>query len=344
MVDIIDPTSYPDWNDHIKELDGCSIFYSSNWAKILKESYGYRPLYFSFFENDKIVGLAPFFEVNSLLTGKRGVALPFTDFCDLIANEEETLNQLLEAFTDYGAKNKWKYYELRGGKAYMNQAVKPSSVLLEHTFTLNGSDDDLFASVKGITRRNINRAVRENVTNKISKSRDSLQEFYKLNCLTRKRHGLPPQPRKFFKNFYEHILAKDQGFLVKSYFRNEVIACGVFMHFGQKSIYKYSASNFAFKKLRANYSFLWEGIKELNRLGSTSVSFGRTEPSNKGLREFKTSWNPKEEEVFYYKYDFKERNFVEILDKVKGPHNLIFRNMPNPLLRLAGDLAYKHMA
>jgi len=33
-------------------------------------------------------------------------------------------------------------------------------------------------------------------------------EYYRLHCLTRKRHGLPPQPTGFFQKIQEHIIAK----------------------------------------------------------------------------------------------------------------------------------------
>jgi len=42
-------------------------------------------------------------------------------------------------------------------------------------------------------------------------SREAMEEFFRLNCLTRKRHGLPPQPAVFFKKIYEHIISPKYG-------------------------------------------------------------------------------------------------------------------------------------
>ena len=45
---------------------------------------------------------------------------------------------------------------------------------------------------------NIKKALKEGVEVQLHNSFESVKSFFKLNCMTRKRHGLPPQPFKFF--------------------------------------------------------------------------------------------------------------------------------------------------
>jgi len=69
--------------------------------------------------------------------------------------------------------------------------------------------------------------------------------------------------------------------------------------------------------------------------------FGRTEPENQGLLQFKRGWDAIEEGLSYYKYDLKNGRFRS---ENSGPRSSyrVFKMMPDPLLRLAGNLLYRH--
>ena len=71
------------------------------------------------------------------------------------------------------------------------------------------------------------------LTAKISRSKRSLAAFCRLNCLTRKTHGLPPQPDSFFDNIHKNIIAEDKGFICLGYYDDKVIA-GVVIYYRQQ--------------------------------------------------------------------------------------------------------------
>ena len=60
----------------------------------------------------------------------------------------------------------------------------------------------------------------------VSQSAEAMQEFYKLQCLTRKRHGLPPQPLHFFLNIHRHILSQNMGMIVLARHQGQPVAAG----------------------------------------------------------------------------------------------------------------------
>ena len=100
--DIVNPLQLPDWDSLVLATGKASFFHSSAWAGVLCESYGYKPLYFCSFENGHLSFLMPFMEVNSLFTGKRGVSLPFTDFCDTITPNGEAFRAAVDEVKKYG--------------------------------------------------------------------------------------------------------------------------------------------------------------------------------------------------------------------------------------------------
>lgn len=338
---IVDPTKHPGWDDLILSNRKYSFFHSSAWAKVLSDSYGYRPLFFTLFHDERLLSLIPVMEVKSILTGRRGVSLPFSDYCVPIIHEKRHFENILNDIIKYGTKRRWKYVELRGGNEFLD-TISPASWFYWHTLDLGRDADTIFRGFKGSTRRNIKKAIRENVQVHISHSLDSVREFYRLNAITRKHHGLPPQPFFFFKNVHKHIISRGKGFVVLASFGGRNIAEAVYFHFGRKAIYKYGASERSFQNKRPNNLVMWEAIKWYSEKGFESFSFGRTEPENNGLLQFKRGWGTREKVVRYYKYDLRKDSFVVDHSKPET-FSPIFRKMPVPLLNLLGSMLYRHV-
>jgi len=284
----------------------------------------------------------PIMELKSFLTGKRGVSLPFTDFCDPILNDGVNPQDLLNSINEYGEKAGWKYVEFRGGNKLFPFSL-PSCTYLGHTIDLAKDEGQIFSGLRDSTRRNIKKAVKEGVKVQISQSLDSVQEFCRLNSISRKDHGLPPQPYYFFKKVYEHILANNFGFIVLGSFEGKAVAGEVYFQLKEKAVYKYGASDKTFQHLRANNLVMWEGIRECIRRGCTILSLGRTDLNHEGLLQFKRGWGATEQQINYYRYDLKKGSFVLGSSKVSGFHNKIFRNIPIPLLNRLGSILYKHV-
>jgi hypothetical protein len=340
-IQIIDPTKYPGWDDLILSHPDYSFFHSSAWAEVLFKSYGYIPLYFTVLEDGRLLALLPFMEVNSFLTGRRGVCLPFTDYCPPAIDGEVSFEEIFNFALDYGKKNTWRTLELRGVQENLN--VETSEVYLGHTLFLEKGEQSLYKGLRDSTKRNIKKAKAEGVEVRISDQPESIDQFYSLNSVTRKRHGLPSQPFFFFKNVLQLVIKKGHGFVVLGLYEGKAIAASVFFHLGKKAVYKYGASDLTYQHLRANNLVMWEAIKRYAQDGYKSLCFGRTEPENQGLIQFKSGWGTTEQQINYYRYDFKKEAFVSGISKVTGFHNKIFRRMPNPLLKTIGSVLYKHV-
>ena len=96
MFDIIDPLTTVNYDEMLLSTPGASFFHTSAWARVLVESYRYKPVYFAQISNDRISTLVPMMDVRSVLTGKRGVSLPFTDYCEPITPANGDYTELLE--------------------------------------------------------------------------------------------------------------------------------------------------------------------------------------------------------------------------------------------------------
>ena len=342
VVQIINPLKEKLWRDFVDSNHSSSVFHSMQWAKVLKDTYGYHPLYFSMIENSKIKIALPLMEVSSIFTGKRGVSLPFTDECHPIIADGYDINPMLDHLYDYGKKNNWRYIEFRGGDSIFASQV-PSAVCYTHTLGLNSNPEETFSSFKSNTKRNIKKAKKIGLKISICNDRKGMLGFQNLNDITRKHHGLPPQPNVFFSKIYDHIISRQTGNLFMAFYENKPISAAIFLNHKDQVIYKYGASSRHYLHLRPNNLVMWEAIKWYGQNGYKIFSFGRTELENTGLRRFKQGWGTKEEKLKYYKYDIKHNSFIKQPSKLKTSYNF-FGIMPLPVLRLIGNLVYRHVA
>lgn len=338
-IEVLNPCSQEDWNEEIFRTPGGSFFSTANWAEVLEKSYSYEPVYLTIRKQAALKALLPVMEVDSYLTGKRGVSLPFSDYCEPIVTDAAQFHELFTAALALGKKRRWRYLELRGGGDFFN---KPESSEWHYTHSLdleNIGTDSFSAS----TRRNIRKAENQNLDITFSTSPDSLQAFCRLNALTRRHHGLPPQPRRFFQCVRDHILLRNLGFIVLATLRGTAIAANVYFTFGDEIVYKYGASDRTLQHLRANNLVMWEAIRWGRDHGYRSLCLGRTEPGNDGLRRFKMEWGAQERIIRYYRYDLQNDTFTKTPWIVRPLHKQVFSNLPIPILNLMGRLLYRHM-
>jgi hypothetical protein len=339
----INPLQYPNWNELVTSLPNFSFFHGAAWAKVLVETYGYAPNYFVTKETNNLRSLLPLMEVDSWLTGRRGIALPFTDDCEPLCPDADSFKKLFYNAIAFGKTRGWKYLECRGGRNFFEE-VPASLSFYGHSLDLASSEEQLFGQLESSTRRAIRKAEKDGVTVEISQSLEAMENFYSLQCKTCKKHGLPPQPFSFFSNIYKYILSQNSGIVAVASWRKTPIAASVYFHLGDKAIYKYGASDEKFQHLRGSNLVMWEAIKWYLQRGAKKLHLGRTSMANQGLRRFKLGWGASEEIIEYFKYDFRKKNFVADNDETFGWHNRIFQSLPNFASRIAGKMLYRHWA
>lgn len=341
--DFVDPRSIDAWDGLLLSSGDNAFFHTATWASVLSESYGFKPLYLICKSGKRFDLVMPMMEVRSLLTGSRGVSLPFTDHCAPFISREGLVEIARAKFLEYGKMARWRFIEWRDGGT-IPCGTPAHETYFKHLISLEKHEHELFSCLKESNRRNIRKAVREGVSVTIGRSRESLEAFYRLNCLTRRRHGLPPQPIRFFRKVHEHILAEEKGIVAIASHANRPLSASVFFFFGREAIFKYGASDLARQEIRPGNLLMWEAILWLRSHGFASLDLGRTEPENQGLLRYKRTWGAIEGKVDYHKYSFRSGGFTSA-SRRPWPNFLrnLFAKTPLSILRLFGGLAYRHI-
>lgn len=342
-LEVVDPTRFPGWDERLACHPDATVFHTSAWARLLLETYAYLPKYFTFIEQDRLVGLLPFMEIRSWITGTRGVSLPFTDASAPILPAgfgfEEAMAQVIALAESRG----WRTVEIRGRIPEMEN-LPASAEYLSHDLDLTGGESLLFSRYRPNVHRNIRKAEREGISVSEDNTAEGLREFYQLNCLTRREHGLPPQPIRFFEHLKEYVLEKELGFLMMARHKKKAIAGAIFLLFGGKAVFKYGASDRRYQEFRANNLVFRDAIRHLCGKGVRTLSFGRTDMFHEGLRQFKLSWGTTTSMLRYVKYDVRSKSYLGGTPTHQPTSwKRTMSKLPIPVLRIIGNVAYRHI-
>ena len=108
-------------------------------------------------------------------------------------------------------------------------------------------------------------------------------------------------------------------------------------------MYKFGASDLRYQHFYPNYLLFWHAVQWLCRHDYTELCFGRTDPGNTGLMQFKDGWGTSRSQIAYYRYDLKTASFVQNSHGVVEMSSTIWKKMPLTLLQWAGAVLYKHL-
>jgi CelD/BcsL family acetyltransferase involved in cellulose biosynthesis len=339
----VNPIAQPDWDAMVAKHPHGSFFHSAAWASVLADTYGYAPNYFVVRESGEFRALLPLMEVDSWLTGRRGVSLPFTDECEPLFADEDSFKNLVSSALAMGRARGWKYLELRGGRKCIAEA--PASLAFHsHTLDLTGDEETIFGRVDASVRRAIRKAEKEGVRVEFSEGIEAVRDFYSLFCRTRKKHGLPPQPFAFFENIHRHVISQKLGTVALARHEGVAVAGAVYFNLGGKAIYKFGASDESSQHLRGNNLVMWEAIRHHARMGCRTMDLGRTSLGNEGLRRFKLGWGAREKQTEYMKFDLRRNGFLKDKDESSGWHTGCFKVMPVWASKMVGATLYRHWA
>ncbi|MFN0127094.1 MAG: lipid II:glycine glycyltransferase FemX [Verrucomicrobiales bacterium] len=338
----VDPLAGEDWDRCVAGHPEAGPFHSSAWARVLARTYGHRPCYLRFHRAGLTVALMPLMDVASRLTGRRGVSLPFADACDLLLFAPVSARLILDVLQRLGVERGWRHVELRGSGG-VPDSVATSASFVTHDLDLQQGIDALWDGFEPAVQRAVRKAERDGVTVELRDDRTAMEAFIRLHARTRRRHGLPPQPDRFFHAILEEIIEPGAGTIALAHQSGSPVAAAVFFASGARALYKFGASDERAQSCRANNLAMWHGMRWAIRHGATSLSFGRTAIEQDGLRRFKCGWGAAESSLNYFTVTLPEAWWSGPRERRPGLASVVFSHLPLAVNRLLGAAIYPHL-
>ncbi|MGH9543536.1 MAG: GNAT family N-acetyltransferase [Terriglobales bacterium] len=337
----LNPLRDPRWRDLLTRHPDASVFHTPEWLETLHRTYGYKPVAYTTAPAGAPLGDGLVCcHVRSWITGHRLVSVPFSDHCQPLLGSPAAWDAILTA----AVGDKGQFLEvrpLRPGVAAPPRGVwDPVRCYVHHTVDLSPPPEALLRSFdESCVRRRVRRAQRAQLDIRAGRSPELIQAFFALHAATRRRHGLPPQPLRWFANLAA-CCGKQLCYYV-AFYQGRPIAAIVTLLFRQTLTYKYGASDAAFHQLGAMPFLLWQAIQEGKRQGATCLDLGRSEADNPGLLRFKDNWNGRRQQLIYYRFPEKGESMWASA-WAKGATSILLKTLPVFLLAAIGDLAYRH--
>jgi len=164
----LDPLQDPRWPDFLERHPSASVFHSRGWLAALRGTYGYEPIaYTTSPPGSELANGLVFCRVDSWMTGRRLVSLPFSDHTEPLADSERELQYLLEFLQRVLRRENWKYIEIRPLQKVVGDSpgFAKSCAFYSHRMDLRPPIDLLFRRLhKSCVQRKIRRAEREALT------------------------------------------------------------------------------------------------------------------------------------------------------------------------------------
>ncbi len=341
-VHLLNPLSDTRWDDLVARHRKASIFHERGWLQALAHTYGYEPLVLTgALEGQPLTSGIVLCRVASWITGTRLVSLPFADHCEPLVDD---LDESLE-FTNWLRtecdRQRWKYIELRSlssgedlgchwpnGQSYYFHRLDLAPALAQ---IFQGFHRDSI-------QRRIKRAEREQLSYEVGRTDELVDEFYRLLLRTRRRHGLLPQPRAWFRNLVAYMGDSVQVRLARK--NGLAIAAMLTLRHRSSVVYKYGCSDERFHHLAGMPFLFWRLIEESKAKAAEEIDFGRSGIDNVGLVTFKERFGTTRKLLTYFRYPQTEKRAIPWGLR---PMRHILSVLPDAVLPVAGGILYKHM-
>jgi hypothetical protein len=339
----LDPLSDPRWSTLVATHPQASVFHTREWLAALQDSYDYRPLVLTTCPpNASLSNGIVCCRIQSWPTGSRLVSLPFSDHCEPLLDEPATLGALLTHARGAVEAGRYRRMEIRPHSAQQGNVFgfEPKGGAVLHRLDLAAPIDQLFRSFhKDCIQRKIRRAERENLVYEEGNSETQLLDFYRLMTMTRRRHGLPPQPLKWFRALITAFGARLKIRIVRK--DGAAVASILTLSHRQTMVYKYGCSDASANKYGGTPMLFWQTIQEAKSNGQNELDMGRSDLDDPGLSVFKEHWGSVPSPLTYWKYPAEGSTTRSAWQR--SLLNRVVSASPDFVLQLAGNVLYRHM-
>jgi Acetyltransferase (GNAT) domain len=331
----------PRWRSFVAGRPESTAFHDPAWAELLADCYGYRSFALGVLDDrGRLLAGLPFLETKTLRRRRRWVSLPFSDMCEPLATDTTSAAALAEGLEQARTEAGIEHLEVRS--ELVARGAARSLQGLRHVLELDRDEAAVFRRLsRSQVQRNVARARKEGVLVRQAERRGDLERtFFDLQLETRRRLGVPIQPRRFYTLLWDRLLEPGRGFLLLAYSGATPIGGAVFLHSARTVTYKYGASLKSHWHLRGNALIFWTAIQLGCASGAETLDFGRTELRHEGLRTFKRSWGTRELPLRYTTFGALSERRTPAL--ARSALASVIRHSPPFVCRAVGASLYKY--
>ncbi len=337
------------WDGFVEQHALGNLYHWSKWHEVIEKTYGYKGSYCTVEDGNHIVAALPFVLVHNLLSRRRLVSYPFSDTCDPLVDDGEQMEVLIGAIEQYREDRGVRSAEIR---TYRLSRKVPGFALdglpryCNFVLRMDDTPQNIFRSFhKNCIQRGIRKARYYRIEIVEGKTFDDMRVFYDLHIGTRKRHGTPPQPLRFFRNLWSTLYPSGRLSVLLAWAKGIPLAGAVTLKFKDTVYYKFAAAEKRYMIKRPNHLLLWKIIEDAVAEGYRYLDLGRTFIEDAGLMRWKARWGAFPKRLEYLNpIDCVESRLTQQGNRTNMLLSEIVKRMPCSAVRLSGELFYRYLA
>jgi lipid II:glycine glycyltransferase (peptidoglycan interpeptide bridge formation enzyme) len=341
---IIEPTlswlSLDEWQAFASSRPESNVFHHEKWLRMLMDQYGFGLQIPAIKRDGNVLAAVPFMETTSARGKRKLISLPFTDCVRILAVDASAEKTLCRAFT---SESFGDYASVLMKTDQSVAAADTASEWVRHELSTSAPLHEIHRGFATGLKRNLRKAEKSGLRFEQRSDENALWSFYRLHLTTRKRLGVPVQPKSFFRRLLNGLLQEHLGYIGLVMLDDKPLAAGVFLTFNKTTIYKYGASDPRSLEFRPNEWMMYNAIRQAAQCGHTTFDFGISERTQDGLRRFKSKWGSVETDV--YNHCLAGENSRSVMVARAMPIvSLAIRHAPPIVCQTLGEVFYKYSA
>lgn len=350
-VSLIDPLRNHRWDRFVHAHPYGWITHLSGWKRVLDRNFKHMCGYYLALTSPDggIRAALPIYAVQSWLTGRRLVSIPFASLCDPLVSEPYEMETLCDAVLRLAEQLGITRIEIRTAQAphlLDRERFRTDCGHKHHFIRLSGDPEEVRRRFhRSCVRQRILRAESSGLSIIRGRREADLMDFYLLHRVMRRKRGLPPQPYHLVKSLWQTFSGQGLAELLLCRKGAQTVA-GVllFTYKGRVSI-EYSAMDAEHIDCSPLHFLLWNVIKEACRSGYQRFDFGQTKEQNKSLMDFKSHWGTEMLDLPHFLYPNDSALPSPLYNRLlarKALHYLC-NKAPDTALSYLGEFCYRHM-
>ena len=329
----------PAWDEYVQKHPDGSVFHTSCWQQVIKDSFGHRNLSLLAEEQGMLVGVLPLFELKSRLFGHSLCSVPFAELGGPLAEDILISSALIENAVELAKPMGCAYVELKNKNGLEGFPTK--DLYVNFSREIFPEVDENLLAIPRKSRAAVRKGIKEGLT--ATFGTDQFDDYYEIMAHSYHQLGTPIFAKQFFRTFLD-VFNDDSSVMVVRNKEGMPIAGVLSFYYQDRLLPFYAGSLLEYRKLCPNDFMYWELMKDGCEKGYKVFDYGRSKVDT-GSYSFKKHWGF---EPTPLAYQYRLISAVEMPNlspanpKYKRKIEL-WRKIPFPLTKIIGPPLAKYL-
>ena len=329
----------PRWDAFIERCPEATFFHRAGWKEVIAQSFGHRTYYLLAERAGSLVGILPLAEIKSRFFGHSLVSLPFCVYGGVAATDLAAVPPLHAAARELAERLGVAHLELKNRVA-REPAWPRQELYVTFRKTILPDEEANMLAIPRKQRAMVRKGIKNGLRSEID---GTVDRFFRLYADNMRRHGTPPQSRRYFETL-QRVFDRDAEVLTVLDGKGEPVSSVFAFYFRDEVLPYYAGDHVDARELAANDFKYWELMRRGAVRGCRIFDYGRSKRGT-GSFDFKKNWGF-EPEPLHYEYALLRGDKVPDNNPLNPKYRAfiaLWRRLPLPIANRLGPYIVRNL-